>query len=140
MDRTRGAIKEVLAGNREAYRDIVMQYQTMLLNYAGFLLPDRHLTEEAVHKTFIRAFTQLDRFQMDLDAWMKRANQLVEKRYITPDEADEAQKLILQGQLYVQRRRDPTEDHYRVSYLADVLLAKFGDQATGSPQRFEADS
>lgn len=66
-------ISRVLAGDRDAYGAVVEQHQDMLVAFASFLVPDRDLAEELAHRTFIRAFEQLDAYDQDRDLaiWLR---------------------------------------------------------------------
>jgi RNA polymerase sigma-70 factor, ECF subfamily len=66
-------ILRVLGGERDAYAQIVRQYQSMLTAYAAFRIPDRNLIDEVVQQTFIRAFEQLQEYQADKDfgVWLR---------------------------------------------------------------------
>jgi RNA polymerase sigma-70 factor (ECF subfamily) len=66
-------LRRVLSGNRDAYSEIVAEYQDMLLAYAAFRVPDAALVDEVVQQTFIRAFEQLRDFQTDKDfgVWLR---------------------------------------------------------------------
>ncbi len=57
--------QQILAGDLDAYGDVVREYQGMLLGYALRRLGDRTLAEEVVQLTFIRAYQKLDEFQPD---------------------------------------------------------------------------
>ena len=63
----------VLSGDREAYRDVVLEHTPMLLAYAGFRVPDRDLVDEVVQQTFIRAYEQLADFKVreDFGIWLR---------------------------------------------------------------------
>ena len=66
-------LKRVLSGDRDAYSEIVAEYQDMLLAYAAFRIPDAALVDEVVQQTFIRAYEQLRDFQTDKDfgVWLR---------------------------------------------------------------------
>jgi RNA polymerase sigma-70 factor len=66
-------LKRVLAGDRDAYGEIVAEHQDMLLAYAAFRLPDPALVDEVVQQTFIRAYEQLADFQAgkDFGVWLR---------------------------------------------------------------------
>jgi RNA polymerase sigma-70 factor (ECF subfamily) len=66
-------LKRVLAGDRDAYSEIVAEFQDMLLAYAAFRVPDAALVDEVVQQTFIRAYEQLRDFQTDKDfgVWLR---------------------------------------------------------------------
>lgn len=71
--RDAGLVQRILAGEREAYRELVLAHQLMLLSYAAHHLGDRALVDEVVQETFITAYGQLDRFRPDGDfaAWLR---------------------------------------------------------------------
>jgi RNA polymerase sigma-70 factor, ECF subfamily len=66
-------IARVRSGDREAYADVVEVHQDMLVGWASYLLPDRELAEEVAHRTFIRAYEQLDTFDdsRDFGIWLR---------------------------------------------------------------------
>ena len=57
----------ILAGDLDAYGDVVHEHQGMLLGYALRRLGDWTLAEEVVQLTFIRAHQKLDEFDPDKD-------------------------------------------------------------------------
>jgi len=67
------SLRRVLSGDRDAYSEIVAEYQDMLLAYAAFRVPDAALVDEVVQQTFIRAYEQLRDFQTDKDfgVWLR---------------------------------------------------------------------
>jgi RNA polymerase sigma-70 factor (ECF subfamily) len=73
MDDLGGVLRRVLSGDRDAYSGIVTAYQDMLLAYAAFRIPDAALVDEVVQQTFIRAFEQLEDFNVEKDfgAWLR---------------------------------------------------------------------
>jgi RNA polymerase sigma-70 factor, ECF subfamily len=68
-----GLIGQILAGDREAYAEIVDEHQSMLLAYAAYRVPDRSLAEEVTQQTFIRAYEQLADFRsgQDFGVWLR---------------------------------------------------------------------
>ncbi len=72
-DALNAAIKRVLAGEKDAYAEIVGMHQDMLLAFAAFRVADGDTADEVVHQTFIRAYEQLDQFQRDKDfgLWLR---------------------------------------------------------------------
>ena len=54
--------KQILAGDLDAYGDVVREHQGMLLGYALRRLGDWTQAEEVVQLTFIRAYQKLDEF------------------------------------------------------------------------------
>ena len=67
------AVQRVLAGDKEAYAEVVTTYQDMLLAFAAFRVADGDMADEVVQQTFIRAYEQLDQFQQDKDfgQWLR---------------------------------------------------------------------
>lgn len=67
------AIQQILDGNKDAYRNIMEQYQDMLIAFANFRLLDTSLVDEVVQQTFIRAYEQLDRYRQneDFGVWLR---------------------------------------------------------------------
>jgi RNA polymerase sigma-70 factor (ECF subfamily) len=67
------SLRRVLAGDRNAYAEIVAAHQDMLLAYAAFRVPDAALVDEVVQQTFIRAYEQIRDFQADKDfgVWLR---------------------------------------------------------------------
>ncbi|MDA7893412.1 sigma-70 family RNA polymerase sigma factor [bacterium] len=63
MQRT--TIDQIRNGDLDAYEAVVRQYQGMLLGYAAHRLPDINAAQEVVQLTFIRAFDQLDEFEVE---------------------------------------------------------------------------
>jgi len=57
--------ENILAGDLDAYGDVVREHQGILLGYALRRLGDWTLAEEVVQLTFIRAYQKLDEFQPD---------------------------------------------------------------------------
>lgn len=66
-------IERVLSGDKEAYAEIVAEFQDMLMAFAAFRVADGDMADEVVHQTFIRAYEQLDRFQRNKDfgQWLR---------------------------------------------------------------------
>jgi len=73
MDSLKDTIRRVLAGDRDAYSEIVREYQDMLLAFAAFRLPDATLVDEVVQQTFIRAYQQLADFDAtkEFGPWLR---------------------------------------------------------------------
>lgn len=56
-------IADVLSGNREAYRDLVVRYQDRVFGVVLRLVADRDLAEEAAQEAFVKAYQALPRFR-----------------------------------------------------------------------------
>jgi RNA polymerase sigma-70 factor (ECF subfamily) len=103
-------LKRVLAGDRDAYSEIVSEYQDMLLAYAAFRVPDAALVDEVVQQTFIRAYEQLREFQADKDfgVWLRsicRFMILAELKRVTRD----------------RQNKDSYQEHLKVRLLGEAL-------------------
>lgn len=68
------AIRRCLAGDREAFGEIVERYKRPLYAVAYRLLGDSGLAEDAVQETFLRAYRALGRFRLGapLAPWLYR--------------------------------------------------------------------
>ncbi len=60
-------IDHIRDGDLDAYEAVVRQYQGILLGYAAHRLPDINVAQDVVQLTFIRAYEQLDEFQIERD-------------------------------------------------------------------------
>ncbi|MCX7590521.1 MAG: sigma-70 family RNA polymerase sigma factor [Kiritimatiellae bacterium] len=66
-------VRRVLAGDTEAYAEIVRLYQRDVMRVVAAMLFDRQESEDLVQKVFIRAYEHLDQYQIgrDMAAWLK---------------------------------------------------------------------
>ena len=66
-------VERVLAGDLDAYEDIVRGYQREVWRVAAAMLLTKEKTEDLVQQTFINAFQHLDRYERgrDFGAWIK---------------------------------------------------------------------
>lgn len=101
-------IARVRAGDREAYAAVVEAHQDMLVAWASFLLPDRDAAEEVAHRTFIRAYEQLDDFDdsRDFAIWLRAIC-----------------RSLAQGELTRRRRERRNLGNAREALLQQVLAA-----------------
>ncbi|MBC7084167.1 MAG: sigma-70 family RNA polymerase sigma factor [Firmicutes bacterium] len=53
------AVKRVLAGNQEAFADLVREHGSGVLRLAARVLPSRELAEDVAQETFLRAYSNL---------------------------------------------------------------------------------
>lgn len=114
-------IARVRSGDREAYADVVEAHQDMLVGWASFLLPDRDLAEEVAHRTFIRAYEQLDAFDdsRDFGIWLRAIC-----------------RSLAQGELTRLRRERHNCENAREHLRQQVLLATPAPEGDGD--RLEA--
>lgn len=56
-------IADVLTGNREAYRELVVRYQDRVFGVLVRLVADRDLAEDAAQEAFVKAYQALPRFR-----------------------------------------------------------------------------
>jgi RNA polymerase sigma-70 factor, ECF subfamily len=66
-------VAEVLAGNTQAFADIVRLYQQDIWRIAAALLRDRDATENLVQQVFVDAYFHLDQYAQgtDFGAWIR---------------------------------------------------------------------
>jgi len=66
-------IEKVLAGNTEAYADLVRLFQQSVWRIAAALLRDRDTTENIVQQVFVDAYVHLDQYEpgTDFGAWIR---------------------------------------------------------------------
>jgi RNA polymerase sigma-70 factor (ECF subfamily) len=67
-------VKRTIAGDAQAYRQLVDKYQQPLLRYAVFLLHDRDAAEDAVQEAFIKAYRNLRGYnpKYKFSSWLYR--------------------------------------------------------------------
>jgi len=58
-------VNRVLAGDNEAYRELVERHQTRLVGVLMRIVSDPVLAEEVAHDTFVKVFTKLSSFRGD---------------------------------------------------------------------------
>ena len=110
MDDLTAVIRRVLAGDRDAYTELVRAHQDMLTAYAAFRVPDAALADEVVQQTFIRAYEQLAEFDTakDFGTWLRTIC-----------------KFMIMAELKRQTRdrqnRDGYQDHLRHTLLEAAL-------------------
>ncbi|MFC1587713.1 RNA polymerase sigma factor [Planctomycetota bacterium] len=68
-----GIIKQVLAGQREAYAELIRRYQQEVWGVVAYMLNDIKSTEEKVQDVFVTAYMKLDTFRAggDFGRWIK---------------------------------------------------------------------
>ena len=66
-------VAEVLAGNTQAFADLVRLYQEVVWRIAAALLRDRDATENLVQQVFVDAYFHLDQYApgTDFGAWIR---------------------------------------------------------------------
>ncbi len=131
MDKLADIIEQVREGDVDAYGLIVNEHQQMLINHVSFRLPDPNLVREVVHKTFIKAYEQLDEFDTSKDfaVWLRviaRYEVMTEiKRHIRERERKDELKEEIRDYLLDSALGQEKED---ADYLAmDALRRCLGD-------------
>ncbi|TWU59242.1 ECF RNA polymerase sigma factor SigW [Rubripirellula tenax] len=70
---TKQAIRQVLAGDRDAFRVLVREYRLMVRSYVGSQLHRSDETEDLSQEVFMNAYRSLDQFDANADfgAWLR---------------------------------------------------------------------
>jgi len=70
---TKCAIKNVLAGDREAFRFLVREHSLMLRSFLGSHLHHQHEMDDLAQEVFVKAFKNLDQYNTDCDfrVWLR---------------------------------------------------------------------
>ena len=70
---TADAIRQVLAGDVDAYAEVVQAHQHEVWRVAAYALRDRAATEDLVQQVFLAAYTKLDQYDpgRDFGAWIR---------------------------------------------------------------------
>jgi RNA polymerase sigma-70 factor (ECF subfamily) len=73
MQRMRETVEKVLAGNREAFREIVKAYGPAIRALLAAHLPDAATLDDLAQETFISGYESLPTFKLDSDLgpWLK---------------------------------------------------------------------
>lgn len=68
----RELIRECLAGNRKAYRTLLVRYQDIVFNYCKRMIRDPGQAEDIAQEAFVRTLTRLDRYdeRYTFSAWI----------------------------------------------------------------------
>lgn len=67
-------VKQVLFGNQERYREIVLRFRSKLLRYSVTLIGNKDKAEDVVQETFIKAYLNLNSFDTTkkFSSWLYR--------------------------------------------------------------------
>ena len=67
-------IRQVQKGDKEIYARIVKRYQDKLIRYATYLVGDYHLASDVIQETFIKAYVNLNGFNIKrkFSSWIYR--------------------------------------------------------------------
>lgn len=67
-------VDRIVAGDPQAFTELVRRYDDRLRGLAYKLLGDRHRMEDAMQEAYVRAFRSMDRFRRDseLGSWLYR--------------------------------------------------------------------
>jgi len=73
IERIADTIQNVLAGDIDAYEEIVQEYQEEIRRIAAFTLHDISATEDFVQEVFVRAYRSLETYDAgrDFGAWLR---------------------------------------------------------------------
>ena len=67
-------IKQVLSGNRDEFRHLVLKYQNSIFSLVCRQVGDRSIAEELAQEIFVRAYTNLSKFRFEaaFATWLTR--------------------------------------------------------------------
>ena len=69
-------VRRILAGDREAYRQVVVRYETRVIAYLTHMLGERELARDIAQDTFVAAYEALGQWRAEPDAtlapWLYR--------------------------------------------------------------------
>lgn len=110
-DLTKQSIRQVLAGDRDAFRPLVREYRLMIRSYVGSQLHRSDETEDLSQEVFMTAYRSLDQFDTDADfgAWLRGIAR---------------NKLLMHFRTTQRRKRRETEFREEVAQLLEHDLEK----------------
>ncbi len=84
MKKLEALINSAVAGNDQAFAEIIRQFQDMAYGYAYSLLGDLHLAEDAAQEAFIEAYYNLKRLKVPaaFPGWFRRIVQYKCNRFL----------------------------------------------------------
>ncbi|MBA4387988.1 MAG: hypothetical protein C0404_08400 [Verrucomicrobia bacterium] len=112
-ERAEEVIELVLAGERDAYREIVTAYYDDLMMRVCYRTSDANMAEDVVQNTFVRAYNQLARYEMgrDFGVWLRSIAHF-----------------LLLAELKKGYRARKNEEKY-LAHIRESLLADASDEA-----------
>lgn len=66
------AVEQVKLGDKQAYREIIIQFERQMYTYCYYILKNHSETEDAVQEIFIRAYENIHQYnrQVSFSAWL----------------------------------------------------------------------
>ncbi|UNK16286.1 RNA polymerase sigma factor [Paenibacillus sp. N3/727] len=66
------AVEQVKAGDKQAFREIIIQFERQMYTYCYYILKNHAETEDAVQEIFIRAYENIHQYsrQVSFSAWL----------------------------------------------------------------------
>lgn len=66
------AVEQVKLGDKQAYREIIIQFERQMYTYCYYILKNHTETEDAVQEIFIRAYENIHQYrrQVSFSAWL----------------------------------------------------------------------
>jgi RNA polymerase sigma-70 factor (ECF subfamily) len=67
------AVRRVIAGDREAFREVVRATATVVRSYAGFFLADASLIDDVIQEVYVQVYKELPEYDPGTEfmAWVK---------------------------------------------------------------------
>lgn len=108
---TKQALRQVMAGDRDAFRVLVQEHRLMIRSYVGSQLHRSDETEDLSQEVFMSAYRSLDQFDTDADfgAWLRGIAR---------------NKLLMHFRTTQRRKRRETEFREEVARLLEHDLEK----------------
>lgn len=71
-DSIESVVEQVKAGDKQSYREIILQFERQMYTYCYYILKNHTETEDAVQEIFIRAYENLHQYsrQVSFSAWL----------------------------------------------------------------------
>lgn len=114
-------VARVVAGDVDAYADIIARYETKLLRYVVYLIHDTDMASDVVQETFIKAYQNLRGFndKYKFSSWIYRIahneamNAVKKIRHATNDNIDELPETSYDAGLDNMVDNDMLKQHVR---------------------------
>jgi len=106
-------VRDVLAGDTEAFGGLVRLYESDLWRIAAVMLRDRGATENMVQQAFIDAYAHLDQYQLgtDFGAWIRTVGRNRLRKELRTTSREERRLAVYREQLAERPRAESPNPH-----------------------------